>query len=151
MPKRMSKSGSRDDGLEILDVGVVLEDGDRIRSACLYVRGELVSMPRPRLNHRGGIYLPARYQRFRAQLRAMFDSGKLAGLDWGTGPYRLVVEVWKPFGLETKRYGDIDNLAKSVMDALPFDDSLVAELVVTKYQSDEMKFRVIISRADTIP
>jgi Holliday junction resolvase RusA-like endonuclease len=147
----MSKSGSRDDGLEILDVGVVLEDGDRIRSVCLYVRGELVSMPRPRLNHRGGIYLSARYQRFRVQLRAMFDSGKLAGLDWGTGPYRLVVEVWKPFGLETKRYGDIDNLAKSVMDALPFDDSLVAELVVTKHQSDEMKFRVIISRADTIP
>jgi Holliday junction resolvase RusA-like endonuclease len=47
---------------------------------------------------------------------------------------RVCVVVRKPQAPTSRGYGDADNLAKTVLEALPWDDRLVVDLQVVKRQ-----------------
>jgi len=93
------------------------------------VWGALPPMPRPRVSRRGGAGLPHRY---RARLRSIAAQIKEACGDWQPDAVRVCVIVRKPQSPTSRGFGDADNLAKTVLEALPFDDCRVVDLQVVK-------------------
>lgn len=82
-----------------------------------------------------GRYLPERSIEFKERIqiearRSMVGSQKI------TGPVRVVAVFYKTANLTKRRYGDIDNLVKAILDALNGivfeDDAQVVELVAFK-------------------
>ncbi len=98
-------------------------------SCTLYL--SLRPMPRPRVNPRGGTGYPYSYQRHLKVLREQLSQA-LPALVGCTAPLRVVVVVYKPLHPTSKGYGDADNLAKTVLDALPCDDRIVVSLELHK-------------------
>jgi len=96
------------------------------------VWGALPPMPRPRVNRRGGVGMPARY---RARLQALAAQLREACGDWDPQAVRVYVIVRKPQAPTSRGFGDADNLAKTVLEALPWDDSRVVDLQVVKRYS----------------
>lgn len=103
--------------------------------------GVLRPMPRPRVNRRGGVGFPAAY---RVHLRALKEALaiQLAPPAPGKGVH-LVVVVGKPCSPISRTFGDIDNLLKTVFEALPYDDALVRSCLVTKMRSTTPFLEVI--------
>lgn len=93
------------------------------------VWGALPPMPRPRVSRRGGAGLPHRY---RTRLRSIAAQIAQACGDWEPHAVRVCVVVRKPQSPTSRGFGDADNLAKTVLEALPFDDSRVIDLQVIK-------------------
>jgi Holliday junction resolvase RusA-like endonuclease len=86
-------------------------------------------MPRPRVSRRGGAGLPHRY---RARLKSIAQQIAEACGDWDPPAVRVYVIVRKPQNPTSRGFGDADNLAKTVLEALPFDDCRVVDLQVVK-------------------
>jgi Holliday junction resolvase RusA-like endonuclease len=55
---------------------------------------------------------------------------------------RIEITVVKPIPITHRNYGDIDNLAKTVLDALPIDDRYVSVLIVRKERGDTPSLRI---------
>jgi Holliday junction resolvase RusA-like endonuclease len=75
--------------------------------------------------------MPARY---RARLKSIAEQIAEACGDWQPAAVRVYVIVRKPQSPTSRGFGDADNLAKTVLEALPFDDSRVVDLQVVKRQ-----------------
>ena len=95
----------------------------------IQVWGALPPMPRPRVNRRGGVGMPARY---RARLRSLAAQIAEACAGWDPPAVRVYAIVRKPQAPTSRGFGDADNLAKTVLEALPWDDSRVVDLQVVK-------------------
>lgn len=91
----------------------------------------LMPMPRPRVNRRGGVGFPSSYRIHREALTLLLGEQ----IPKVTGACRVLITVAKPCEATSQRFGDADNLAKTVLDALPFPDQLVIELQVRKVQA----------------
>lgn len=98
----------------------------------------LKPMPRPRVNRAGGVGFPAAYRQHLAILRQSFQIFR----ELEAPAYRVIVMVYKPVSNTSRAFGDADNLAKTVLEALPFDDSRVVSLTVFKIQSSFYAFTV---------
>ena len=104
----------------------------------IQVWGALPPMPRPRVNRRGGVGMP---QRYRVRLRSITAQIAEACKDWDPPAVRVCVVVRKPQAPTSRGYGDADNIAKTVLEALPWDDRIVVDLQV-------IKRRCIVASAD---
>jgi len=87
----------------------------------------LLPAPRPRLSKHGA-YLPAQYRKYRESLAT--ELAKHIPSDRRN--YAIRITVYRDYDVCDKRYGDVDNLAKTIMDALPFDDARVVAISITK-------------------
>ncbi len=90
---------------------------------------DLQPMPRPRVNRRGGVGFPARYRVHLSQLREHL--AELAPV----GAVALQVIIAKKRNPTGRAFGDLDNLLKTLLEALPFDDSRVVEVYAVKRYS----------------
>ena len=143
MMRRSGRSSSRrTTDLEELRVLESFLDYDSSSGALVTARvafaGCLHPMPRARASKRGHVYLPHKYKRYVSALRDMLKE-LFDGLQWHP-PYRLTLRVYKPFSPLSSRYGDADNLLKTVMDLLPFDDIWITEAAVMKYVGEDFGF-----------
>ncbi|GIV08834.1 MAG: hypothetical protein KatS3mg019_0925 [Fimbriimonadales bacterium] len=102
--------------------------------------------PRPKVARRGGTYYPKPYREQQAQLRAAFQ--QCGFQDLAGQLVEACMTVRKPVPPTSRRYGDIDNLAKAVLDALPLDDSHIVRLSI-RLEQGEPCLRVVLSPAHT--
>jgi len=93
------------------------------------IQMNLQPMPRPRVNRRGGVGFPARYRAHLSRLRE-----HLTGLA-PAGAVALTVTIAKKREPTGRAFGDIDNLLKTLLEALPFDDAKVVEIHAVKRYS----------------
>ena len=103
--------------------------------------------PRPRFGRRA--YMPAEYQTYKAAIGALVKA-KVQGTPL-TDNLKLQITFRRKFKVQSRRYGDIDNLVKGVLDSLNgilfVDDSQVVSLTAEKLQSHEVGIDIDI---DTI-
>ena len=109
------------------------------------VWGGIPPMPRPRVNRRGGAGLPARY---RARLRSIAQQVAEACRDWDPPAVRVYAIIRKPLSPMARGFGDADNLAKTLLDALPWDDSRVVDLQVVKRRCVVPSADILIQEVD---
>jgi len=108
---------------------VSLLRAERLGNSGVHLRlsTSLLPAPRPRLSKHGA-YLPAQYRKYRDAL-----AGELAKhIPSDKQNYAICITVYRDYDVLDNRYGDVDNLAKTVMDALPFDDARVVSISITK-------------------
>jgi Holliday junction resolvase RusA-like endonuclease len=103
-------------------------------------------MPRPRVSRRGGAGLPHRY---RARLRSIAQQIAEACGDWNPPAVRVYAIIRKPQSPTSRGFGDADNLAKTICEALPWDDSRVVDLQVVKRWSIAPSADILIQEVDT--
>ena len=93
--------------------------------------------PRPRFGRRA--YMPAEYVAYKEMIGALV---KLKCKTPTTDNLKLQITFRRAYRADSRRYGDIDNLVKGVMDAcngiLFNDDSQVVSLTAEKVQSHEL-------------
>jgi len=109
------------------------------------VWGAFPPMPRPRVNRRGGAGLPARY---RARLRSIATQIAEACAGWDPPAVRVYAIIRKPQAPTSRGFGDADNLAKTLLDALPWDDSRVVDLQVVKRRCVVASADILIQEVD---
>lgn len=94
--------------------------------------------PRIRLSRKGGKYYESWYNDYKNQIAAEVDKYVLGNLF--TQNLKLNLHFYKNRPATAHDYGDVDNLAKGIMDALIGhlykDDSQVKELYVDKNTDD---------------
>ena len=105
---------------------------------------DLKSMPRPRVSPRRNVYLPREYKQHLQLLESLIRHVSGGG-DWHGG-YRVEITVRKPHSVFSPRYGDVDNLLKTVMDALPFNDAFVLDARSSKHVDDEFSVEIVAER-----
>lgn len=100
----------------------------------------LNSNHRPRFS-RGKVYYSADYQNFKESLKTELLKHNFFLETPATGAVELIIEFFKPVKPTSRRYGDVDNLAKGVLDVLKgliyVDDSQVDCLQVRKSRGVE--------------
>lgn len=101
--------------------------------------------PRPRFGRR--TYMPAEYVAYKAAIGALM---KLKCKTPTTENLKLVLTFRRKYKVQSRRYGDIDNLVKGVMDAcngiLFLDDSQVVSLTAEKVQSASVGIDIEIDK-----
>ena len=103
--------------------------------------------PRPRVTRRG-VFEPRRISNYKKLIGL---KGRLAMRDRPlfASPIRIELSIRRNIKADSQRFGDIDNLIKSVLDALNgvcyVDDRLVVSLFVRKQQSDREGVDIFIS------
>lgn len=99
-----------------------------------------VALGRPRVNTSNrGRYLPKRSVDFRENLQwLLLNETKF--LKPYAGALKVTLHFYKPLKTTAQKYGDIDNLAKAVLDAcngiLWLDDSQIVELHSYKHKGE---------------
>ena len=98
-----------------------------------------VPLARPRVNTTNrGRYLPPRSRKFQEELKTLLKASYKGeplkkSLD-------VTIEFYKPFKVTAQKYGDIDNLAKAVLDAcngiLWVDDRQICRMVLRKRKGE---------------
>lgn len=112
----------------------------------LKIELEPVPQSRPRFT-RGRCYEPAR---MRAYKRAIADAARAAmdGAAPTTAAVSVAIRFWRKFAATSRRYGDLDNLMKAVLDGLNgvafADDSQVISATLEKLQSPEPRLEIEI-------
>ena len=108
-----------------------------------------VPLGRPRVNTTNrGRYLPKSSKEFREQFQWLLLNEKKF-LKPYTKPLKITMHFYKPVKATSKtRYGDIDNLAKAVLDAcngiLFIDDSQIVEMHCYKHKgADKIEIEVV--------
>ena len=98
---------------------------------------------RPRFTRTGIAYDPPKSRKFKAQLAQLILSQDLPPQPL-SGNIRVRVEIYRNFNSPTvPRFGDIDNLAKIILDAINdtgavwLDDRLITKLEVLKATAPE--------------
>lgn len=94
--------------------------------------------PRPRVTKIGQVYMEAWYKEYLSNIRLQADK-YLCGY-CSHDPIRLKVEFHRNIPVKQKRFGDVDNLIKGVMDALIgygyYDDAQIVEVTGIKCHSE---------------
>ena len=66
----------------------------------------------------------------------------------------MYLEIFRRFKNTSQRYGDLDNLAKGILDALNkilyADDSQIVSLTAEKYQSTEPRIEISIAEMSEV-
>lgn len=110
---------------------------------------EPLPQPRPRFGG-GRCYEPARITKYKS---AVATAAKVAmcGKNPIENPVKVNLKLWRKYKPTSRRYGDFDNHAKSICDALNkivwLDDSQVVSATVEKYQSTTPKVEIEINLA----
>jgi Holliday junction resolvase RusA-like endonuclease len=112
----------------------------------IQVWGAVPPMPRPRVSRRGGAGLPHRY---RARLRSIAQQIAEACAGWEPRAVRVYAIIRKPQAPTSRGFGDADNLAKTICEALPWDDRLVVDLQVVKRWSIAPSADIYIQEVDS--
>ena len=100
---------------------------------------DAIPQERPRVYNRVAVD-PPKSKNFKLQLAAIVKSLRPSSVLL-TGKIKLDIQIFRnKKSVTSRRFGDIDNLTKSVMDALTgvlwLDDSQITELHVTKNIAD---------------
>ncbi len=107
----------------------------------LHIQIDIVPQGRPRF-YRGIAYDPPKSRQFKKDLALIVNSLVKSAF---SGEVKVKLDIFRQAskfkkGVMSKRYGDIDNLAKAVLDALNGvcwqDDSQISDLHVTKNLAD---------------
>lgn len=102
----------------------------------IYIPISAVPMERPRV-YKGRAITPKRSAAFIRTCRNII-AAQYKGTPIDT-PCRAVLNIFKKRSPSSRTYGDVDNLAKSILDAMTGivyrDDCLITELTVKKYYS----------------
>ena len=101
----------------------------------LDIQIDAVPQGRPRF-YRGRTYDPPKSKQFKKDLALMVNS--LDNSAFFTGELKLKIEIYRDKkSVTSRRYGDIDNLTKAILDGLTGilwqDDSQITDLHVTKH------------------
>lgn len=107
---------------------------------------------RPRFTRTGVAYDPPNSRKFKAAF-ALAILPHLKTTEPSTGGFSVHIKIYRAKNCTavSKRFGDIDNLAKIVLDAITQtgavwkDDSQVVELNVTKATADESRVELFIA------
>lgn len=95
-----------------------------------------IPLARPRVV-RGHAFLPERSRQYRAEVQSIIKQ-MIGSLPPMTGAIRCRLNFYRKFNPTSRRYGDVDNHAKAVLDAcnglLLADDSAVVDLHAAKHQ-----------------
>ena len=94
---------------------------------------DAVPQSRPRFYH-GVAVDPPKSRQFKAKLKSMAQE---CVTDFFSGAVAVEINIWRNYkSLVNQRFGDIDNLAKGILDAMKgvlwIDDKQVVKLTVTK-------------------
>jgi len=115
----------------------------------LHIPIDIVPQGRPRF-YRGIAYDPPKSRQFKKDLALIANSLVSSAF---SGEVKVKLDIFRQRskfkkGVTSKRYGDIDNLAKAILDALNgicwYDDSQISELHVTKNLADEPHIEIEI-------
>lgn len=98
--------------------------------------GRLKPCPRPKAARSGGVYYPSDYKRHLQTLRNWFQAHTERLPLPPHAYYTVRATVYKKTPPESRHYGDIDNLLKTILDMLPFDDACVTSATVSKRRCD---------------
>lgn len=90
--------------------------------------------PRPKIGRGFGVYYPSHYTQHLHQLRAWFNEETLGVPLPEAAYYKVKVIVYKRDDPSSRRFGDADNLLKTVLDCFPFDDLWVVKASLEKRQ-----------------
>lgn len=86
---------------------------------------------------RGKVFEPARVSAYKAAVKAAARAAMENQQPFSTA-LSCRIKLWRKFKITSRRFGDIDNHAKSILDAcngvIFADDSQVTALTVEKYQ-----------------
>ena len=110
---------------------------------------DIESKPCPRPRFGKSAYMPAEYQKYKAAIGLAVKSKCKTPT---TENLKMVMTFRRKYRADSRRFGDIDNLVKGVLDScngiLFKDDSQVVSLMATKVQSHEVgidiEFEVLI-------
>ena len=110
---------------------------------------DLLPQARPRFGRGGRVYEPARMTAFKSAIRA----AAMAGSSPLSEPVACTLRFFRKFKATARNFGDADNLAKAVLDAvngLAFvDDSQITRLISEKFTDMENpRVEVSIEPAD---
>ena len=103
------------------------------------VNAEPLPQPRPRFGF-GRAYQPKKIVEYKAQIS---QAAKIAmsGRELMTGAVQLSIKLYRKFVVTSRRFGDFDNLAKAICDALNGivykDDSQIISCHVEKHTDKE--------------
>ena len=108
---------------------------------------DAIPQGRPRF-YNGRVIDPPKCRKFKQDLSALIKS-KNNGSQVIETPLKVDLNIYRKFNSPiNKRYGDIDNLAKGLLDActgiLWKDDSQIVDLHVTKGLANEPKIELIV-------
>ena len=102
--------------------------------------------PRPRFGKCA--YMPAEYVAYKEMIGALVKA-KVQGTPL-TDNLKLQITFRRKFKVQSRRFGDIDNLVKGVLDSLNgilfVDDSQVVSLMATKIQSASVGIDINIDK-----
>ena len=102
--------------------------------------------PRPRVGRSGQVYMPNEYKEYVEEIRKQANP---YFLNYSSHcPAALYINFSRNVPIKQKRYGDIDNLIKGVMDALIgyayFDDAQIVSVTANKFKGDSPGIDIII-------
>lgn len=110
---------------------------------------EPLPQPRPRFSF-GRCYQPKKIVEYK-QLVASAAKAAMKDLEPMTGALKLSIKLYRKFKATSRRFGDFDNHAKAICDALNgvcfADDSQVVSCTVEKIQSEQQHIEVSIDSA----
>lgn len=110
----------------------------------LFTKEKILACPRPRATKNGVVFMPKNYKELKKKLSAEFfdnwDGGPISG------PIGVSISIMTP----TKRTGDIDNYAKTILDALEdsaifYDDIQICHMSVKHHLGDSYLTSIEIS------
>lgn len=119
-----------------------MDSGVDMSDRTTFTVGEVMGAPRPRFMRNGHTYMPERYMEYKRRLAAAY---KKAGGGLLGGPVSVTIDIIRHLPTSTPKRvvespdtvkPDVDNVAKSVLDALNgvayADDAQVVSLCVLK-------------------
>ena len=101
---------------------------------------------RPRFNRKNGVaYEDAASKSYKSAVGYLAKKA-MAGKPPIENPCRVMLKFYRRYKVNSRRFGDCDNLAKSVLDAcngiLWLDDSQIISLTAEKYQSAAARIEI---------
>ena len=101
----------------------------------LFTKEKILACPRPRATRGGHVFMPKNYKDLKKKLSAEFFD------QWTGGPISGPISVFVSIMTPTKRTGDVDNYAKTILDSLEdsaifYDDIQICSLKVEHYKGD---------------
>lgn len=121
------------------------------------ITAEIVPVPlaRTKINtHNHGRFLTPSSQRFKRDL-GIIAKKAMAGQKIFTGAINIYIGLYKNCATTSKKYGDADNHAKAILDALNnivfADDAQVVHIAVHKYKCKKQGLQICIHQVQKEP